>query len=83
MDKHTNEKRIEKMKKAVEHLRAALNAEHEMNTAIHKYNSLYTQNTRLYRIDGILDQFRMIILDIKNETEDELLSLTHRETKRG
>lgn len=65
----------EKLLKSIEYLRNALKAEEEMNIAIHKYNSLYTKNTRLYRLDGILDQFRIIILDIKNEAEDELFSI--------
>lgn len=45
----------EKLLKSIEYLRNALKAEEEMNIAIHKYNSLYTKNTRLYRLDGILD----------------------------
>lgn len=67
----------EKLLKSIEYLRNALKAEQELNIAIHKYNSLYTENTRLYRLDGILDQFRMIILDVKNEAEDELYSVEH------
>lgn len=76
-----DEKNKEKLLKSLEYLRNALKAEEEMNIAIHKYNALYTKNTRLYRLDGILDQFRMIILDVKDGIEDELISITHNKIK--
>lgn len=59
----------ERIQRCIEYLQTALKAEQEMNEAIHKYNTQYTQNTRLYRIDGILDQIRMILLDVKQNLE--------------
>jgi hypothetical protein len=60
------------MKKSVMFLKEARNAEHIMYNSINKYQSLYTENTRLYRLDQILIQLRMIILNVKNNIEDNL-----------
>ena len=70
--KKKNNSRKERMQRCIEYLQIALKAEQEMNEAIHKYNAQYTQNTRLYRIDGILDQIRMILLDVKQNLEDAI-----------
>lgn len=64
--------RYKRMKKSVLFLKEALNAEHIMCHSINKYQSLYTENTRLYRLDQILIQLRMIIVDVKNNIEDNL-----------
>jgi hypothetical protein len=81
------EKRYYRMRCSLAILKEALRGERIMNDSICKYQSLYSENTRLYQIDGILDHLRVIILDVKNNIEDDLFefevsnNITNKEDK--